>query len=164
MPNSMDPTALGAIFRLMAERIDERFTPPGYRPPQWSVRGNTAVLEWDLLGGIYTRGTTLVIKPAPPFIPLTEELRAEGWKRADHHLSGAPGWLLYTYLRDEETGAEIRVEAAEYYDAWPEKNGAVPFFADPPPPLPPARCGKRRREAWRAEYLEWERKYRADEW
>lgn len=147
------------IFRLLAERIDERFSPWAFRPPRWTIRGNTAVLDWDSMGGTYLRGTTLVVVSRPDFIPFTEELKAEGWKRGSEHLDEGGGWLIYAYLRDEETGAEIRVEAAEFYRSWPDKRSAIPFFAPEPPALP-----SRSNKKWRAEVAEWDRKCRADEW
>jgi hypothetical protein len=146
-----------AIFRLLAERIDERFSPSALRQPRWSIRGNTAVLDWDSMGDIYVKGTTLMVVPRPDFIPFTEELKAEGWKRGSEHLTGGGGWLVYAYLRDGD--AEIRVQASEFYDKWPEKRGAVPFFAPPPPALP-----RRMNKKWKAEYDVWDRKCREDEW
>lgn len=152
------------IYQLMTERIDDRFSPLGYPAPEWTIRGNVAVLDWDSMSGMWLDGTTLkILSPPSGFIALTGQLRVEGWKRGDEHLRGGFGWRIYTYFREQETGAEIRVEATEFYDSWPEKNGAIPFFASAPPPLP-SRAGKNQRAAWLAEHEEWQRKCREDEW
>lgn len=148
-----------ALFQLMAERIDERFSPSQRRFPRWTIHGNTAVLDWDSMGGMYLRGTTLVVVPRPDFVPFTEELKAEGWKRGSRHLDGGGGWIVYAYLRDEEAGAEIRIEASEFYSSWPDKRSAIPFFAPELPPLP-----RRMNKKWKAEYDEWQEKCREDAW
>jgi hypothetical protein len=163
-------TAVPAVFGLMERVVDERFSPPGYKSPQWTVTGETAVMRWESLGSVFTRasengsGRTLVIHQPPPFLPLVEQLNAEGWRRGDSYLSGAPAWDLYAYIRDEATDAEVRVECAEFHDNWPGKNTVIPFFADPCPRPPPNMRSPKQMDAWAAEVREWERKCREGEW
>jgi hypothetical protein len=155
------------VFELMARCIDDRFSPPGY-DPEWTVQGDLALLEWASLGSMRWErnpeksGTTLLVLLPPPFLPLVEQLHAEGWRRGDRHLPGLQGWKVIVYRREGD--AEVRIECAIYGRDFPDKSPNQPFFGDPIPPFPDAERGTPEYEAWTAAVEEWYRKWREDEW
>lgn len=136
----------------------------------WSIVRNEAHLDLALLGDMYTEprrdketgeflgGQTLVIIPAPDTLPVVNALHNLGWKRTDRLSGGSQGWVLSAYLTEPDGGGTLRVSGS-HFDGWedPERNTAIPFFADPPPRLS-------RGKKFLAAYHAWEAKCRNDEW
>lgn len=127
----------------------------------WKIKGNKATVHVGELGkmGLVPHPDKpgkqiLVVVPAPPILPLVERLHAAGWKRTGH-IGDGPWWDVSVYLKRD--GAELRITGMELLDDHPDKTGAIPFFADPPPPLS-------RKKSFKADYEAWERKCHNDEW
>lgn len=148
------------IFDFIAEqRVDEIFDAiPFPKPAEWIVTSKTALLDWDKTVA-YARlphakkygGYTLVVVMPPPIEATIDYLYTQGWKRGgwfDH------SWQLYAYVRRD--GMEIRVRGTAE-GRHPDKRITSHFYAPDPPPLS-------RHESFKAEFEEYMRKCREDEW
>jgi hypothetical protein len=161
-PRRREGDTVGIFEFIVEHRVDRIFDMfPTPRPPRWVIEENKAVLGWDQTIAWLKQPSKekpgqfeVHMIPPPPIEDVIDFLYTNGWKRGGWHEDG--DWRLYAYVQRDDMEIRIKGSAGREH---PDKDEMRHFYAPPPPKLPTRSSAK-----FKAEYEEYWRKCREDEW
>lgn len=115
--------------------------------------------HWEVTGnGATVRPDQLILLP---WVDMVNALYARGWRRDGSPSSrGGDVWNVWADLREGEYLVRFLGVGGEEERPHPHAP-AIPFFADPPPPIP---GNNRISKAFKEAMAEWDRKTREGAW